>query len=327
AASALEHRRDLMLRAEERAGQVRGQRVVPSVERDLSRHAGGAEGPPALLSATSSPPKRSTASRTSAAANPSSRTSPASGMASPPSPVISAASASISAARRAPSTTFAPSRANSFAAGWPMPELAPATIATFLSRADMRGTSFARNTSHASVRRRHPFLALVSGGTPAPHATRSVRRKWRLEVSRLEGVDASSKSTPRCVDAPDTRAVCSDEQKHEAVDHSKLALVHDREERFGAVCHPIGRRHLAAGNEGCPARQQPGRDQGARYQLDRPGAVNDNRRGSGRRRRRDIEQLGEPVTKKEQADDDAHQCVGLGAIGLHELGHIYAPFF
>jgi len=129
-------------------------------------------------------------------------------------------------------------------------------------------------------------------------------------------------STPRGVDAPDTRAVCGNEQKHEAVDHGKLPLIHDREERFRAVCHPIGCRHLAAGNEGCPARQEPGRNEGARYQLDRPGTVNDKRRGSGRHRCRDTEQLGEPVTKKEQAHDDAHQRVGLRAIGLHELGHI-----
>jgi hypothetical protein len=33
-------------------------------------------------------------------------------------------------ARRAPTTTCAPSPANSFAVAWPIPELAPVTIAT-----------------------------------------------------------------------------------------------------------------------------------------------------------------------------------------------------
>jgi hypothetical protein len=89
---------------------------------------------PALLKAISSPPKDVTASSVRAGGMRSSAMSPAKATASPPSSAISAMRRSSSEARRAVTTSFAPSRAKSFAAARPMPELAPVMIAVFPSR-------------------------------------------------------------------------------------------------------------------------------------------------------------------------------------------------
>ncbi len=93
---------------------------------------------PALLKAMSRPPNVPTASSTERLGvgfvarrrRPMRR-------AEPPASTISATSVSSSASRRAATMTLAPCSANSFAVAWPMPELAPVTMATFPMRLNM----------------------------------------------------------------------------------------------------------------------------------------------------------------------------------------------
>src|SRR5258708_5569621 len=87
---------------------------------------------PALLMSTSTRPKPSTALWMSASTSARFVTSVASPMALPPLAEISRTTASIRSERRAPSTTFAPCPARSFAVLSPMPLLAP-VITTTLS--------------------------------------------------------------------------------------------------------------------------------------------------------------------------------------------------
>src|SRR5712671_6304049 len=87
---------------------------------------------PALLSSTSTRPKPSMAPWISASTSARFVTSVANPMALPPVAEISLTTASIRFERRAPSTTFAPRSARSFAVLSPMPLLAP-VITTTLS--------------------------------------------------------------------------------------------------------------------------------------------------------------------------------------------------
>jgi hypothetical protein len=98
-----DHLGDLMLRAEKRAGEIDGDRVVPTGFGNSGRRATLAERA-GVVERDIQPAERLDRQRD-----------------------VSLAS---SDSRRAPTTTLAPSAANSLAVTRPMPELAPVTIAT-----------------------------------------------------------------------------------------------------------------------------------------------------------------------------------------------------
>ena len=103
------------------------------------RSANGFKAPtaPALLNAMSRAPKVSTAALTATTWVLAIPTSPVTDIARPPRRSISATKLSSRRARRAHTTSCAPSAAKSLAASRPIPELAPVTIATFPSKSPM----------------------------------------------------------------------------------------------------------------------------------------------------------------------------------------------
>ena len=88
--------------------------------------------------------------------------------------------------------------------------------------------------------------------------------------------------------------------------------------RQGAVRYPVGRGHLAAGEEGGTAGEETDHHQDAADQFDGAGAVDDVGGDSCRHAGRETEELLDAVPEEEKADDDPHQRISLGTVARHE---------
>lgn len=176
-----------------------------------------------------------------------------------------------------------------------------------------------------------PTFALVFGaplGEAAGTPTEATRRSGTAAPG--EGPDARADPAPRSaaspVEAPASGPLRGDVEKHEAVEHRELALVHDRRPMLQAVGHPVGDGHHAGTDEGGPARVKADRDREAAEQLDRARRVPD-RIGHHSRRHADrpADELLEPVGEEEQPRHNTHHCVGLGLKPPDESCHPAVP--
>ena len=110
------------------------------------------------------------------------------------------------------------------------------------------------------------------------------------------------------IETQNPRAVASDVEEHEAVDHRRFALVHNREEfRSGSgVDHEIRHGHLSAQDERRDAAQQP---EGHQKSTDQFNPTADDAQSVERVRRspKHAEHFLAAVAGHEQADKEAHE--------------------
>src|SRR5262245_33187127 len=155
----------------------------------------------------------------------------------------------------------------------------------------------------------------------------SQRRSCQLTLNPLSLLPYTKLGATLCrVYTPYARALCRNEEEDEAIEHSEFSLVYKRQQRVGAVRHPVRRRHLATTNKRRPASEKTDHDEDPPDQLDRTTNIDNKWRDSFRQSSRKSEELLRAMPEEQEAGDDAHERIGLRVVRLHKCGHICPPF-